>query len=530
MSKKRISLYVGGLTLMAGAAVPVQAATPSGQGSDAGRCAALKDIDLGPDTRVTNATMVQTQFKILEPDYGSGEATPPPATTKPFCRVEVLAKPDQSEIHYEAWLPVPADWNGRFYGVGAGGFGGSISLSGLAKAMDQGYAAMATDYGHRSAPAGLMWAAGQPQKLADFGYRAVHVSTTGAKRIAEKFYGKKPNYSYWNGCSRGGAMGMVNAQRWSADYDGIVAGNAARDWIRSITSSSAYILRQVRDPAARIPPAKIPFIHAAVMQQCDARDGLKDGLISQAGQCHVDTKRLLCKAGEREDCLTPGQASALDEIYTGIRRSNGDRLAYPYMPGSEQGFVFLGATSFAPGGFWGTSANAEFWAGFLYENPAFDPGKSLNLEEGYDYAMKKLSWILSYQDPDLSPFKRAGGKLIMYMGEADPLLSPLLATEYYQDVVKTMGQEAADEFVRYYVAPGVGHCSGGDGPDVFNMLKPIQDWVEKGIAPAAVIASKFNKEGQVVRTRPLCPFPQVARYNGKGSVDDAASFSCAKLD
>ncbi|RLK57607.1 feruloyl esterase [Stenotrophomonas rhizophila] len=530
MPNKRVSLYLAGLTLAAGAVGPVQAATPSGQDGEAGRCAALKNINLGPDISVTSATLVQAPFKITEPDYGSGEVKPPPPTTKPFCRVEVLAKPDQSEIYYEAWLPVRANWNGRFYGVGAGGFGGAISLSGLSKAMDQGYAAMATDYGHRSAPASLMWAAGQPQKVADFGYRAVHVSTTGAKRIAASFYGKQPDYSYWNGCSRGGSMGMVNAQRWYEDYDGIVSGNAARDWVRGLTSGSAYILRQVRDPAARIPPAKIPFIHAAVLQQCDARDGLKDGLISQADQCKVDTKKLLCTGGDRDDCLTKGQASALDEIYTGVRKKNGDRLADPFMPGAEQELMFLGATSFAPGGSWGTSANAEFWSGFVYEDPAYDPGKSLELEEGYDYAMKKLSWALSHQNPDLSSLKRAGGKLIMYMGEADPLLSPVAATEYYQDVVRTMGQTSADEFVRYYVAPGVGHCSGGDGPDVFNMLKPVQDWVEKGIAPAEVIASKLNKQGQVVRTRPLCPFPQIARYDGKGSIDDAASFSCGSPD
>ncbi|MDZ4067514.1 MAG: tannase/feruloyl esterase family alpha/beta hydrolase, partial [Tabrizicola sp.] len=384
MHLKKLSLYAAAISLLTLSSTAVHAAGTKQQLSgDAARCAALASVDPGDNSQVT-AELVPAAFPVPNAHPMMG-ASPNLKTKNAFCRVQVTARPDQSEIHYEVWMPIASKWNGRFFGVGAGGFGGDIlyasaptfALGGLSGAMDAGYAAMASDYGHRSSMMDLTWAAGNPQQVADFGYRAVHVSTKGAKLLTAKFYGRKPNYSYWNGCSRGGAMAMVNAQRWYTDYDGIVAGNPARDWVRSLTSSTAYTLRQVRDPLARIPRSKLPFIHKAVLDQCDALDGVKDGIVSRAGQCRVDVRKLTCSAADSDQCLTAGQADALAEIYTGIRKRNGDRLADPYMPGAEANLPFLGMTSFAPSGTPSSPTSvAQFWSSFVYENPSYDPGAS----------------------------------------------------------------------------------------------------------------------------------------------------------
>jgi len=503
--------------------------------SDAARCSALQKFVVDSDTTITQATLMPAQF--VTPPSDMGMSMPGRAVSKSFCRVEVTAKPDQSEINYEVWLPLASDWNGRFFGVGTGGFGGGVlynapptfAQGGLAGAVEKGYAAMATDYGHKSPGMNLMWAVHKPAQLADFGFRAVHASTVGAKKITAAFYGKQPNYAYWDGCSRGGAMGMVNAQRWYTDYNGIIAGDPARDWIRNLVSSSAYALRQVRDPASRLPESKRAMLHKAVLDQCDAVDGLTDGLIQSARQCKFDPSKLLCKGAESDSCLTKGQVEAVKELYTGIVGRHGQQIADPYLPGSESMWMFYGTDEFKPDMKTPLASVAQFWSGFVYEDPTFDPGKSLNIEEGQAFAKKKLGWILSYEDPDLSPFQRAGGKLLTYHGEADGLNSPVVSTAYYKDVVGTLGQAKTDEFIRYYLVPGMGHCFGGDGPDVFNMLPTLQDWVEKGEEPKPIVAAKV-KDGNVVRTRPLCPYPQVAKYQGSGDINDAANFTCRKSD
>ncbi len=517
------------LTGVAFAGVPAEAREASG---DAQRCNGLSSLVVDADTTVTKVTYITTPFETPRSEMGA----PMPGRTvdKPFCRVEITARPGGSDIRTEIWLPASASWNGRFFGVGTGGFGGGILYSapptfaqgGLAGAMEKGYAAMATDYGHRSGGGELLWAIGNPQQLADFGYRAVHVATLGAKKVAAAFYGKAPEYSYWDGCSRGGAMGMVNAQRWFDDYDGIIAGNPARDWVRSLTSSTAYTLRQVRDPASRIPGTKRAAIHAEVMKQCDAADGLVDGLATSSGQCKFDAKQMLCEGADGDDCLTAPQADALNELYTGITDEKGDQIADPYMPGSEIFWPFLGATAFNNASPGSTGSVSQFWSGFVYGDANFDTGKSLDIEPAYAFAQKKLGWLLRYLDPDLSPLHRSGGKLLFYHGEADGLQSPAQTTEYYRDVVNTLGQDKADEFVRYYLLPGVGHCGGGTGPDVFDMLPALRNWVEKGIAPQSIVASKFDKDRKLIRTRPLCPYPQVATYSGSGDINDASNFSC----
>lgn len=523
------SVCVLGLVTGLAAMTPAGGKTPA---SDGERCAALQGMAVDSYTKITRATLVQPPF--VTPASEMGVPIPPRPMSKPFCRAEVKVQHEKSEINYEVWLPVTANWNERFFGVGTGGFGGGIlyaapptfAQGGLAGAVEKGYAAMATDYGHKSSGMNLMWAVNRPDMLADFGYRAVHVSTVGAKKITAAFYGKAPNYSYWDGCSRGGAMGMVNFQRWYEDYNGIIAGDPA-DWIRNLVSASAFALRQVRDPASRLPEAKRAMLHRAVLDQCDRVDGLADNLVGSASMCKFDPSKLLCTGKETDSCLTKPQLETVKQLYTGIRGRDGQQLADPYLPGSEQFWSHFGVSDFKPDGKPSSLTSvAQFWSGFVYEDPRFDPGKSLLIDEGQAYANKKLSWMLSNHNPDLSPFERAGGKVLLYHGEADGANSPVGTTSYYQDVVKTMGQSRADAFMRYYLVPGVGHCFGGDGPDVFNMLPALQNWVEKGQAPQPIIAAKMSKEGNVLRTRPLCPFPQVSKYKGQGDMNDAANFSC----
>lgn len=496
----------------------------------AGPCEALADLTL-PTTTITAAQVVAAgTFRPPEPagtvpadELRSFDALPA------FCRVEgVIAPSSDSHIRFEVWLPLRA-WNGRYWGVGNGGYGGSITYSGLVAAVRYGYAVSSTDTGHEgSSP---RWALGHAQKLIDYGYRAIHETAEKSKAVIRAFYLRAAKYSYFDSCSNGGRQGLMEAQRYPGDYDGVIAGDPAA-FLTHLRAESEWIRQATeKDPASYIPASKYPAIKAAVLAGCDARDGLEDGLIDDPRKCDFKPSVLLCHGPESASCLTAPQITALKKIYAGPRDSQG-RQIYPGLePGGETGANGWGTwiSGSAPGRAT-IDALDRGWA-YLLQNPTWDL-RTANLEHDVNDYDAALSRVVNAIDPNLRAFRARGGKLMLYNGWNDPDVSPLATIQYYDSVVRRMGLAEAESFTRLYMVPGMQHCSGGPGPNTFTarMVIALQDWVEKGVAPRAVIATKFRTDGDpasgVMRTRPLCPYPQVARYKGARSIDDASNFVC----
>jgi len=453
-----------------------------------------------------------------------------------FCRVQGVIQPStDSRIEFEIWLPAAA-WNGRYEGLGNGGFAGSIDYGGLADAIANGYAASDTDTGHKGNAIDGLWAVGHPEKITDFGYRAIHETAEKAKALVAAFYGNGPRHSYFSSCSDGGREALMEAQRFPADYDGILAGAPANNWTRLLSSAMEDAL-MLSDPAAYIPASKLPAIQAATLAACDAQDGVKDGVIGDPSRCKFDPSQLLCKSGESDSCLTASQTAALQKLYTAKQGFPG------HLPGGETGPNGWGdwITGGAPGRSLMFAFGTGFFGNFVYDNPAWD-FRTFQPDRGTAIADDKFAHALNATDPDLKRFRASGGKLIIYHGWADAAISALSSVDYLQSVQKKMGTSQTSAFLRLYLAPGMAHCGGGPGPDSFgqgsvasaepqhSITKALEDWVEKGAAPAALIATKYkvgSPASGVARTRPLCPYPQVARYSGSGSTDDAANFTCA---
>ncbi|MFN0121097.1 MAG: tannase/feruloyl esterase family alpha/beta hydrolase [Blastocatellia bacterium] len=500
----------------------------------AGACEALADLKL-PGATITTAQTVAAG--AYAPAAGSAA---PYKDLPAFCRVAGVIKPtSDSEIKFEVWMPA-AGWNGKFHGIGNGGFAGSISWSGLAGALARGYASASTDTGHQGGDA--TFALGHPEKLVDYGYRAIHEMTEKAKLVIKAFYGDGPKRSYFASCSNGGRQALMEAQRYPGDYDGIIAGAPANYFTRVLTGFAWNMKNTAGDPASYIPAKKLRAIEAAALAACDARDGVTDGVLDEPAKCGFDPAVLLCKGVENDECLTAPQIAALRKIYAGPRNAQGQQLIPGFTPGGETGPGGWTAwiTGTAPTGsaqfFFATQA----YKNMVYGNPAWDY-KTFDLERDGKVADEKLSHVLNATDPNLKAFQARGGKLILYHGWNDAALPPQNTINYFQSVAAKMGQRQADGFVRLYMAPGVQHCASGPGPDSFGQMVSaaqsdpehdltlaLERWVEQGIAPDKVIAGKrASAAAPPSRTRPLCPYPQVAKYKGSGSTDDAANFVCA---
>jgi hypothetical protein len=486
----------------------------------------------------------------------AGAFTPPdgkPISNLPaFCRVAGVIRPSSdSHIEFEVWMPA-SGWNGKFQGVGNGGFAGAIMYGGLAGAVARGYAAASTDTGHRPAPrpapwgggTDASWALGHPQKIVDFGYRAIHETAVKAKAIVRAFYGEAPRRSYFSSCSNGGRQALMEAQRFPNDYDGIIAGAPANYWTHLLASAAALIKATLAEPGAYISAAKLPAIQVAVLAACDELDGIKDSVLEYPPQCRFDPASLLCQGPETDACLTPPQAAALRKIYDGLRNSKGERIFPGYSPGGEA----------EPGGFgpWITGPAPEkallyafgtqFFRNMVYNDPNWDY-RTFDVDRDTKAAFDRMGRILNATSPDLRRFQRRGGKLILYHGWCDAAIPAQNMIDYYRSVVEKMGVERTATFLRLYMAPGVQHCGGGAGPNVFgqggvpqadprhDMAAALERWVEEGIPPEEIIATRYQKGADassgVLRTRPLCPYPQVARWKGSGSTDEAANFTCA---
>jgi feruloyl esterase len=434
------------------------------------------------------------------------------------CRVRITASTSPgSRIGIELWMPL-ADWNGRFAGVGNGGWGWSINEADLARMLKRGYAAASTDTGHTGGSASF--AMGHPEKLTDFGHRAVHWMTMHAKAIVEAYYGRAPRWSYFTGCSSGGRQGLMEAQRYPEDYDGIVAGAPTNNWTNMMFGRIWVAHATLLEKDAYIPPAKYPHIHAAALAACDAADGMADGLISDPRSCRFDPGSMLCKDGDAVNCLTQSQMRAARRIYSpAVNPSTGEPIYFPMERGSELVWKTLA------GGPVPIRLADEFFRYVVFEDPGWD-FRSLNFDSHVDLARAKVAERLDAMDTNLAPFFRLGGKLLHYHGWTDQQVMPGNSIHYYEQVAAALGGRGIiDKSYRLFLAPGMNHCSGGEGPNEFDALAALELWVEQGTAPASLHAVQ-RKDGVPVRSRPLCPHPQRAFYLGRGDPNYAANFSC----
>jgi feruloyl esterase len=429
-----------------------------------------------------------------------------------FCRVAATLKPTaDSEIHAEVWLP-EAQWNGKFLAVGSGGWGGSIAYSAMAEALRRGYATAATDDGHTGPSASFVM--GHREKLVDFAYRAEHEMTVTAKALINAYYGRAPRYSYWDGCSGGGREGLLQAYRYPNEFDGIIAGDPAN--IRRNAWALWLANESFKDPQDYIPAAKYPMIHRFVLDACDAKDGVKDGLIEDPKSCNPDFSALTCKDGDGPECLTARQVHTAQTLISPARDSSGKELFPRLEPGTELRWGRLA----------GGPAPADLFLDefryVVYEDAAWD-WKSFDLDRDAAKA-HAIDKDVDEIDPHLAAFAKHGGKLLLYHGWADQQVAPGATVEFYQSLLDA-NRDAGSDWVRLFMAPGMAHCSGGKGPDSFDKIGTLEDWVERGKAPTRIVAA-HHSAGKVDRTRPLCAYPQVAKYKGSGSVDDAESFVC----
>ena len=478
----------------------------------AGSCADLSMLAL------PNATITRAEAVAAGPFTPPGAADGENARALPaFCRVAATLKPSSdSDIKIEVWMPA-ANWNGKFQAVGNGAFNGNIAYPAMMNALNRGYATSSTDTGHTGG--GAAWAAGHPEKVVDFGWRAVHEMTVAAKKIIASHYGGAPKFSYWNGCSAGGRQAMVAAQRFPDDFDGIIAGAPGLDWTGRAARAVQVHKTLEKNEAARLLPEHAQLLHRAVLNACDAGDGLKDGLISSPTSCRFDPGVLQCKGADQSSCLTAAQVDTAKLIYSTATNSATRREIAGLQPGSESGWTDLG---------WTASARATGLDQFRYlvfKDSSWTI-QQFNVDTDLARAEAADNNTLNALDPNLKPFIDSGGKLIQYHGWADPQISPANSTQYYTRVVNALG--GADKVhgsYRLFMAPGMGHCGGGAGPNTFDMVTALEQWVEQGKAPDQILASHSIK-GVVDRTRPLCPYPQVAVYKGSGSIDEAANFAC----
>jgi len=438
-----------------------------------------------------------------------------------FCRVAATAKPtSDSEIKFEVWMPA-SNWNGKFEGTGNGAWLGAIVYFALADGLRRGYAVANTDTGHVSGGMDASWALGHPEKVVDFGYRAVHLMTVEGKAIVNAFYKKNPTFSYWNGCSSGGKQGLKEAQQFPEDYNGIVAGAPANYWTHLLAATVWVGLQALKDPASAIPREKFALIHKAAIEACDSIDGVKDGLIDDPRKCHFDPQVLQCKGADAPDCLTAAQVETARKAYGPSTTPHGMKIFPGLEPGSELGWGFM------MGGPEPARIGSDYYTYILHKDPHWNP-RTMDFDKDVPEADALDHGTINAIDPDLRKFKAHGGKLIMYHGWADSLIMPENSVSYYESVLKTIGGPAqTEDFFRLFMAPGMGHCFGGEGPSGFDALQSLERWVEDGKAPDSIVASHMAGPGKVDRTRPLCVYPRVAKYKGEGSIDQAENFSCS---
>jgi feruloyl esterase len=488
-------------------------------------CANLTQRQL-PNTTIKTAETVTT-----------GSFTAPGSTNAisnlpPFCRVAgVIAPTSESQIVFEVWMPLEG-WNGKFAGVGNGGWAGNVSYGALGDQLRRGYATASTNTGHEAAPGLNMarFAHEKPEQLVDFAHRAHHETALAAKALIGAFYSKPAARSYFIGCSSGGYEGLMEAQRYPADYDGIVAGAPANNWTRLMAGDFDGVLAVLKDPAAHLPLPALGLLHRGALAACDSADGVSDGVLDDPRQCKFDPAQLTCTDKASASCLTKAQVDAARRVYNGLKDLKTGAQLYPGLaPGSEPYWPHRDAANPFP-------IPLSHYKWLVFGNPDWD-WKTFDFADPDDYqahvkAEAKFAPILNATNPDLQKFRVRGGKLLQYHGWNDQLISAQNSIDYYEGVLSFFGRGGrggrggnVPDFYRLFMAPGMAHCAGGTGPNTFDMQAALEQWVEGGVAPDRVVASRAVN-GVVDRLRPLCPYPQVAVYNGSGDTNDAANFTC----
>jgi feruloyl esterase len=474
----------------------------------------------------------------------------PPVTVPQHCEVKGVARPtSDSEINFELWLPAAAAWNGKYIQRGNGGWAGTIPSYDLVTPVARGYAASATDDGHTSpSPVpNASWAIGHPEKLIDFGYRALHQTALQSKAILWAFYGQELSHAYFVGCSDGGREALMEAERYPEDFDGVIAGAPANNWTRHFTGFVWNEKALKSDPAGNIPAAKLPAIQKAALAACDELDGVKDGLIEDPRRCHFDPAAMKCAGPDGPECLTQPQIETLRKIYGGPRSPRTGEQIYPgYEPGTEADPAGWAVWIVGPvHSMFGNS----FYSAAVFENPKWD-WRTIDFDRDMKLADEKTGPILNAYNPDLRSFRARGGKLIQYHGWGDAAIAPRDSIAFYEKVKAFLSQypdprsdasRPIQDFYRLFMVPGMGHCAEGSGPNNFgnadiadpsvspqdaghDVVLALDRWVTQGVAPEKIIGT--GKIGGAAMTRPLCPYPKVARYKGRGDSNDAASFEC----
>ena len=509
------------LALVLGARTSAQTGTPAA-------CEGLAAQRL-PNTTITTAQAV-TSGSFTPP--GSSNAIP---NLPPFCRVAgEIAPTSDSHIRFEVWLPLQ-NWNGRFSGVGNGGWAGTISFGGLAEQIRRNNASASTNTGHEARPGLDMarFAFEHPEQLIDFAYRSHHETTLKAKTLAQAFYGKPPERSYWIGCSSGGYEGLMEAQRFPTDYDGIVAGAPANNWTRLMAGDLDATLATFKDSANNLPPSALGLLYRGVLAACDGTDGVVDGVLEDPRRCTFDPAVLKCAPSQAPGtCLTSAQVDAARRVYRGLKDPTTGAQLYPGLAlGSEPFWPNRDLANPFPIPIahykWLVFADPNWdWRTFQFSDPA-----------GYQAFRKgetTFAPLLNATNPNLAEFRRRGGKLLQYHVWSDQLIASHNSIDYYESVLSFFAAGRQDgtavlkdvqSFYRLFMAPGMAHCGGGPGPNAFDMQNALEQWLERGIAPDAVIAT-HSINGVVDRSRPLCPYPQVAIYKGTGDTNDVMNFAC----
>jgi feruloyl esterase len=509
-------------------------------------CEKLVELHL-PSTTIVSAAM------IPEGPYAVPGGAGPAITLPGRCEVNGVIRPtSDSEIKFALWLP-PSGWNGRYRQQGNGGWAGSIVYPALFEPLRRGYAVAATDGGHEASGLSADWAIGHPEKLIDFGYRAVHETSVQAKAIVRAFYGREIERSYFDGCSDGGREALMEAQRYPGDFNGILAGAPANNWSRLFT---AFVWNEhaLMAPGGAIPPAKLPVIQNAVLAACDAIDGVEDKLVQDPRACKFDPRVLLCKTSDGQECLSAPQVEALTKIYSGPRSAGAGEPLFTGQPPGTEAVPGTWATWITPE----TAANAiqfrfgnSYYGAAVFEDPKWD-FRTMDFDRDVRIGDAKAGPILNATNPDLRSLRAAGGKLIQYHGWGDAAIPATSSIEYYESVrrfmsaypdARTPGNPAIEDFYRLFLVPGMGHCSGGAGPNAFgqgtgaanvssdpehDIFAALERWVEQGVAPDRIIGTgRSAADPAKPLTRPLCPYPQVPRYSAGQDINAAASFTCA---
>jgi feruloyl esterase len=476
----------------------------------AATCEGLRSVSI-PNVTITTAELVTPPPPAAGRGGARGGGAPAQPPLPEYCRVVMVLKPSSdSNINSELWLPT-ATWNGRFMAVGNGGFGGAIQGFGeMRNVIRLGYATAGNDTGHSAAdgPSG-MFALGHPEKIVDFAYRAMHEMTATSKKLINEFYGKPQQFAYYKGCSTGGRQGVMAAQRYPEDFDGIIAGALANRHIQMHTAGSARSIHLARHPEQEISPAKAQMVNKAVMDACDT---LKEGFLSNPRACTFDFKKLACSGAESNACLTAPQLETVETFYGGLKNSKGElifsgqAIGNPLTP--QRGSIPAIGSGNDTVRIWGFQNDKYDWTTF-------------DLDRDMPIINSKVGFVDAV-DPDLSKFKARGGKLLLYAGWGDTGITPENTVLYYESVLNKMGRNQ-DDFTRLFLVPGMAHCRGGAGVDTFDSIGAMEQWREKSTTPTQMIG--FNTTTGM--TRPICAYPQAAKYKGTGNIKDAANWACA---